>query len=39
MSPDSAPTRAKAERFTNNDAAHKRLRYEYRPPLKFPDSV
>jgi predicted dehydrogenase len=28
-----------AERFTNNAEANKRLRYEYRPPLKFPDAV
>jgi len=30
---------AKTERFTNNEAANKRLRYEYRPPLRFPDAV
>jgi predicted dehydrogenase len=30
---------AKAERFTNNDAANKQLRYAYRAPLKFPDAV
>jgi predicted dehydrogenase len=28
-----------AERFTNNAEANKRLRYEYRPPLRFPDVV
>jgi predicted dehydrogenase len=27
------------ERFTNNEAANKRLRYAYRPPLRFPDQV
>ncbi|HEY1189727.1 MAG TPA: Gfo/Idh/MocA family oxidoreductase [Gemmata sp.] len=27
---------AKAERFTNNEAANKLLSYEYRKPLKFP---
>ena len=27
---------AKAERFTNNDAANKALTYEYRKPYKFP---
>jgi predicted dehydrogenase len=27
---------AKAERFTNNEAANKRLSYEYRAPYKFP---
>jgi predicted dehydrogenase len=28
-----------AERFTNNAEANTRLRYEYRPPLRFPDVV
>jgi predicted dehydrogenase len=28
-----------AERFTNNAEANKRLRYDYRPPLRFPDVV
>jgi hypothetical protein len=28
-----------AERFTNNVEANKRLRYEYRPPLRFSDVV
>jgi predicted dehydrogenase len=28
-----------AERFTNNPEANTRLRYEYRPPLRFPDRV
>jgi predicted dehydrogenase len=27
---------AQAEKFTNNTAANKLLRYDYRPPLKFP---
>ena len=27
---------AKAEKFTNNEAANKLLRYDYRPPLKSP---
>ena len=27
---------AQAEQFTNNAAANKLLRYDYRPPLKFP---
>jgi hypothetical protein len=27
---------AKAEKFTNNPAANKLLRYDYRPPLKSP---
>jgi predicted dehydrogenase len=30
---------AKAERFTNNEAANARLRYAYRAPLRFPDAV
>jgi predicted dehydrogenase len=28
-----------AERFKNNTEANEKLRYEYRPPLKFPDVV
>ncbi len=27
------------ERFTNNAPANQKLRYEYRPPLRFPDAV
>ena len=27
---------AKAERFTNSEAANGRLRYDYRPPHQFP---
>jgi hypothetical protein len=29
---------AKAEKFTNQPAADKLLRYDYRPPFKFPES-